>query len=299
MTAPLLKWPGGKAGTAQRIRARFPAQLVGVLREPFAGSAAFSLSLGWAANCILNDANARLMEVHRWVRDAPDSVVDALRSLPGEEDWRDAYYDVRSAFNAERVPALSAVQAARLIWLNKACFNGLYRENAAGGFNVPRGSYARLALPSAERIREVSVALQPATLTTGAYKSTVANASEGDWLYVDPPYDGKTFTGYVAGGFGWADQLDLARACAAAVGRGVHVVMSNAATDRMLMLLAFHGFHVETFTTTRSIGRTAESRSAPAHELLAWAGPGAPLTPDPSLLDLLNLAGSPSCTSPT
>jgi DNA adenine methylase len=276
--APLLKWPGGKARLAERIAARFPAgPCPGKLLEAFTGSGALFLHLADRVSAaVLADANAGLVNFHQVVRDAPGDLLAELEAFPHGEDWRASYYQVRQAYNDG--PRVGPRQAARLLFLNRTAFNGLYRENARGGMNAPAGDYLAPSYPTVGHVLAVSAVLELAEIRVADFRETLALAGAGDWSYVDPPYDPWTasanFTGYAAGGFGLEDQEALAVACLEASTRGASVVASNHGTPRMVTLWAELGYGAELFPIKRSIGCTAASRAAVATELLAWSPPG-------------------------
>jgi len=171
--------------------------------------------------------------VHRWIRDGADDVTRALAALP--EDWRAAYNDVRAEFNAADPRSLAS--AARLIWLQAASFNGLYRVNAAGEYNAPIGDRAEIRLPTAAHLSALSRALVGVELLVADFEAVIALVGPGDRLYCDPPYlaDGAAFTAY-AGVFGPNEHLRLYVAAGAAARRGARVAISNAASARAAAL---------------------------------------------------------------
>lgn len=278
---PLLQWPGGKRKIAARVADAFGGKCRGVYREPFLGSGAVYLYMrahGLCGPAFLSDANPRLVNFHAMVRDHPEDVNAAARELP-DRDFRDAYYEVRYAFNAG--PAIGAAQAARMLWLNRACFNGLYRENKRGEFNVPVGSKDRISLPSLAHILRVSDLLQDAAINFCDFRGQLAWAEPGDSIYCDPPYipasDTAAFTSYSRGGFTMDDQHALAGLASSAAKRGVHVVISNHDTEyaRSELYPEAMGFEVvDSFGVQRNIGGNAASRKK-APELLVRAGPPA------------------------
>lgn len=276
MIEPLLKWPGGKRRLVERIAARFPdGRCRGRLIEPFTGSASVFLGLGdRVARALLTDANLGLINFHQVTRERPIELAATLELayFPRGEAWREFYGVIRDDYND--LARVGTYAAARLLWLNRTSFNGLYRENRRGHMNAPPGDYATPNLPPPERILQVSEALERAEIREGDFRATIAEAEAGDWLYLDPPYDPLTgsadFTGYAAGGFSARDQEDLAVAALEARRRGVRVVASNHATEAMIRLWGECGFGLDTFPIKRSIGRTVESRGAIVHELLAW-----------------------------
>ena len=213
---PLMKWAGGKARLAPQICAAFGKSCTGTYYEPFIGSGAVFLyrrSMGMVKKAVLSDANAKLVEVHRAVRDDVEKVLNRLDELP-QDDWRERYYEVRERYNEG--PPNGALHAARFLWLNRAGFNGLYRENKKGIFNVPVGKYTRLSIPSADHFKRVSQLLQGVELVACGFQDIMVEAGEGDQVYCDPPYvplsETANFTGYFQADFGWDEQKALREA---------------------------------------------------------------------------------------
>lgn len=276
---PLLKWAGGKSRLAPEIQKAFTQSCSGTYLEPFTGSGAVFLYLranGLINRAVLSDANPKLMAVHEAVRDRVDAVLAALARLPGE-DWRERYYDVRAAYNAG--PWDGPEHAARFLWLNRAGFNGLYRENRSGEFNVPMGRYARLTIPSADHFRAVSALLQGTELITADFEQVLDRAHATDHVYCDPPYvplsETASFTGYCKEPFGHAEQQRLADAARRAGARGARVVLSNHDLPivRHELYREADGFkHMARPRVARAISRSAVSRVA-VSEVLAAIGP--------------------------
>lgn len=228
---PILKWAGGKARLADKIAQVFAGPCEGTYFEPFMGSGAVFLHLkaqGLVQKAVLSDANAKLVAMHQAIRDDVDGVLRALASLPGQ-DWRERYYEVREAYNEG--PFEGAGHAARFIWLNRAGYNGLYRENRHGHFNVPMGRYAELKLPDPEHFRRVSELLQDTELLSAGFEAVLGRAGEGDHVYCDPPYvplsQTACFTGYCSTPFDLDHQRLLAYEARQAALAGATVVLSN------------------------------------------------------------------------
>jgi len=276
---PIMKWAGGKARLAGQIAEAFGQPCTGTYYEPFLGSAAVFLHLraeGLVERAVLGDANDKLIEVHRAVRDDVEGLLRALDDLPGE-DWRDRYYEVREAYNAG--PQKGVRHAARFIWLNRAGFNGLYRENKKGKFNVPVGRYSRLSIPSADHFRAVSELLRGVELVTASFESLMQEPSEGDHVYCDPPYvplsETARFTGYCKAPFGISEQKELATVARKAAFKGARVVLSNhdLPVVRNELYPSSSGFrHVARPRVARAISRSARSRKKVA-EVIAAIGP--------------------------
>ena len=276
---PILKWAGGKARLAASIASAFGERCEGTYYEPFVGSAAVYLHLkaaGLVDKAVLSDANPKLIEVHRAVRDELDALLSAIDELP-TEDWRDRYYEVRESYNDS--PQQGVKHAARFLWLNRAGFNGLYRENKSGAFNVPVGRYAALNFPSREHFQQVSELLQGTELVESGFEQVMRRAGEGDHVYCDPPYvpltETASFTGYCKSPFGHTEQKALATSARRAAFNGARVVLSNHDLPivRNELYPSSSGFeHVARPRVARAIGRSALSRGK-VPEVIAAIGP--------------------------
>ena len=256
---PFLKWAGGKRWLTARYPQLFPEK-PGHLVEPFCGSAAIFFAIS-PATATLSDANARLMECYKSIRDEVDTFLhhfDAFSALHS----RSFYYDIR-----DKVLRTSAERAAQFVYLNRVCFNGIYRENLAGIFNVPLGTKSTPKLKS-DDFYAISSALQAVAISHGDFEQPIDAAQPGDLLYLDPPYVTKhNFNGFIKYNqtlFSWADQERLAAAVIRAHQRGVSVILSNAdhADIRALYSVNFRIIAVERSTVIASSaqfrGRTTE-----------------------------------------
>ncbi|MEQ1564894.1 MAG: Dam family site-specific DNA-(adenine-N6)-methyltransferase [Myxococcota bacterium] len=274
---PILKWAGGKSRLAGQIADAFGTPCAGTYYEPFVGSAAVFLHLkaaGLIRHAVLSDANDKLAAVHRTVRDDVDGLLAAIRTLP-TEDWRDRYYEVREAYNEG--PFDGTLHAARFLWLNRAGYNGLYRENRKGEFNVPCGRYAALKLPDADHFREVSRLLQDTEIRGATFGEVLAAAGPGDQVYCDPPYvplsETACFTGYCSLAFDLKEQKALALAARRAAFNGATVVLSNhdLPVVRNELYPSSSGFrHVARPRVARAISRGARGSVS---EVIAAIGP--------------------------
>lgn len=233
---PFIKWAGGKVGLVAEIVRVLPP-VFGRYFEPFAGGAALFWTLRPSRGAVLADANRDLVACYWSVRNEVDAVVEELRTLRCD---RAVYEDVRRRFNTERTMA-SAVRAAWFIYLNRCGFNGLFRVNRRGEFNVSFGRYTNPTILNEPLLRACSAALAGAKVVCQDFAVTCAQAVAGDLVYFDPPYvpASKTanFTGYTPGGFGPAERARYHATCDELVERGVHVVASNSNT---VEALAFH-----------------------------------------------------------
>lgn len=243
MTKPLLKWVGGKRSfvpmLADGIRS-YLEKSKGTYIEPFIGGGAMAFALG-LPKMSLSDKNGWLMEFYAVVRDNPEGLSAALRGLtlsPGIH--KEAYLEVRETEFDDPI-----TQAAKLLYLNKLCFNGLFRVNKSGQFNVPYGdareklsveelckSGLSTIFPNKERIAGASETLKDAYLSAGDFEGVIGHADDGDFLYIDPPYD-ETYGNYTPGGFTSTDQHRLAVALYKADKRGAKIVLHNSNTKKI------------------------------------------------------------------
>ncbi len=238
MAKPFLKWAGGKGRLAPLIAERVRRESLTIARyhEPFLGGGAVFFALqdeGLIGDASLADSNADLIGAYRAIRDDVEGVIDALgehsrRYLAREPSQRGLYYyEVRNQRGLRR----SDRKAARLLFLNKTCYNGLYRVNSKGHFNVPHGRYVNPTILDEERLREASGALAATDLHTEDFAEACARARPGDFVYLDPPYQPlsatSAFTQYTSGDFGFADQERLRDAFDDLTARGVPALLSN------------------------------------------------------------------------
>lgn len=239
---PFLKWAGGKRWLIQRYATWFSD--VGSSRyvEPFLGSAAVFFSLSPRA-ALLSDVNSDLIATYKAIRDSWSSVYACLAehdSLHSNE----YYYEIRA-----QVPACIVARAARFIYLNRTCFNGLYRVNKKGHFNVPIGSKSR-ALLATDDFEAISRKLSTAELLCGDFEEVIDRCGEGDFIFADPPYTVKHnnngFIKYNENLFSWGDQERLKNSLDAAKRRGARIMVSNA--DHASVRELYKGRHIQTLS---------------------------------------------------
>ncbi len=220
---PFLKWPGGKRWLVSEHVDWFSSEN-GRHIEPFlGGGAAFFRSMPQSA--ILTDANTQLISTYEALRDEPTKVLSHLQHHHLSHNTA-YYYSIRD--RSFRSPAS---KAAQFIYLNRTCFNGIYRVNLRGGFNVPIGTKSCVLMPT-DDFQAVSELLRRAKLRARDFAITIKLAREKDFLYIDPPYtvqhNNNNFVKYNEHIFSWADQIRLAQASLRAAKRGVKVLISNA-----------------------------------------------------------------------
>lgn len=263
---PILKWAGGKSWMVDRLRAAMPSTFRRYY-EPFAGGAALFFSgAADGHHAILADENVDLMKFYRIVRDEPERLIAACSDFAVTKE---NYYAARDQWDHER--ATPVERAARFLYLNKTCFNGLWRVNGKGLFNVPWGKKAPdLAWIDAEAIMSASRMLADAILSYAVDCDSLflRHANEGDFVYLDPPYDtdGANFTKYTTNGFDRAATDRLFRAIRELSARGVYVLASNAATSHVMGVLndahALGGVvYATTFSAPRRVGAKTRARA--------------------------------------
>jgi DNA adenine methylase len=257
---PIVKWAGGKHRLLGELLPRTPKTYLRYF-EPFVGGGALFFGLRPAA-AFLSDLNVALMDTYRAVRDDVEAVIAELAIHRAHHD-DDYYYAMRDVWNQggeERV----AARAASFIYLNKTCYNGLWRVNSHGGFNVPMGRYVNPPILDEDGLRAASRALRDAHLDTGGFERVLDDARAGDFIYFDPPYDPVSdtsdFTSYTAGRFGKPEQERLAEVFRELHGRGCGVMLSNSDTPFVHRLYA--GFKVERVSCNRAINSRADARGA-------------------------------------
>lgn len=229
--------------------------------EPFAGSAVFFFDL-MPGTAVLGDLNPEVMRTYEAVRDVPGDVCEYLYSIPQTSD---AYYTLR-ALSPDQLNC--AQRAARLIFLMKACFNGVYRTNQQGKFNVPLGNKF-FALPTATEIAAASKALENVSFVQGDFEQAVKEAKANDFVYLDPPYsDGSRFRGEYSyqGSFQASDQKRLISTCHDLTERGVKVLLSFKECDSLRSSL--EGWTLVRLNVNRSVAGFAHARRF-ASEILA------------------------------
>ena len=270
---PLLKWAGGKRRLLQTLFEVFPANFDLTRNnffEPFVGGGAvlFGLANHISAakmgslskkqkSIIVSDTNEELINFYKVVRDSPGDLSNKIRDLAKKTD-RDDFYSVRSSS-----PKTKVGRAARLLYLNRLCFNGLYRVNSKGEFNVPYGRYINPKIYNPELIKACSEWLKTVQISEATFKDAVTRAKKGDLVYFDPPYiplsATASFASYAKEGFCEKDQRELAKVIAALTKKGVYVVLSN--SDTKLSRQIFGDLNLFSVPVGRSISANGAARS--------------------------------------
>lgn len=253
-----MKWAGGKTQLLPQLTAAAPATY-GRYIEPFLGGGAFYFHLR-PAQAVIADSNGELIAMYRAVAADADAVFEALQVMEHTEEF---YYQVR-ALDWTTLTATEA--AARTLFLNRTCFNGLYRVNRKGQFNVPFGRYTKLSLPDLAQLRSAAGVLRSAEIIQGDYLDVLGRyASPGDLVFLDPPYVPvglySDFKRYTKEQFSEDDHRRLAAEVRRLAGLGCHVLLTN--SNHPLVHELYEGFTVEVIPTKRFInsrgnGRTGE-----------------------------------------
>ena len=234
LVAPMLKWVGGKRQLLDVLAPLLPDKFTAYC-EPFVGGGAMLFGLQ-PKTAYVNDINQELIRVYEVIKNDVEALIDALEGFKNESDY---YYSVRDwDRDKKKYAELPDVKkAARILYLNKTCYNGLFRVNNAGEFNTPFGDYRNPNIVNAPTLRAVSAYLNAASvrLTCGDYAKVLQALPEGAFAYLDPPYDPvsdtASFTGYAKGGFSRDEQIRLRESCDELHRRGIKFMLSNSATD--------------------------------------------------------------------
>lgn len=271
--SPFVKWVGGKRGLLSEILPRVP-QKFGAYYEPFLGGGAVFFAIHHRAErAYLSDVNLDLVRAYRAIRDDVHGVIATLREWTRDK----AFYLELRARTAEGES--DAFAAARFVYLLKCGFNGLWRVNRAGGFNVPFGKNTAPVL-DAETLHRCSSALQGVSIEHEDFRPALLSAREGDFVYADPPYvpvsATSDFASYAAGGFGVDDQRRLANVARLLGERGVRVLLSNSGAPFVRELYA-DGFEVHEVAAARAINSKVDRRGKVGELLIETRAPRAML----------------------
>lgn len=269
---PMLKWAGGKTQLLPEIFQRAP-KVFNAYHEPFVGSAAVFFALA-PQEATLSDTNLNLINLYKHTKNATGELSDALllleekfNSLPPDQK-SDYYYAQRTRFNSETQGSVG--HSALMVFLNKTGFNGMYRENPKGEFNIPFGKKTKVNLPTLSHLESCKERLSRAEILHTGFESITGRAKPGDFVYFDPPYvplsKTASFTSYQANGFSLADQARLASVFCSLNAQGVSVLLSNSDTPEVRDL--YHEFTVDTVYARRNINSKGSGRGAVAEVLV-------------------------------
>lgn len=259
---PFTKWTGGKRQLLPIIKSLMPNQF-NTYYEPFVGGGALFFDLV-RERAVINDFNAALINCYQQIKDNPEQVIASLLEH-AEKNSKDYYLELRSFDRDHRLDELSLPeQAARVLYMLRVNFNGLYRVNAKNQFNVPYGRYKNPKIVDQQLIMTVSNYLNTANVTilNGDFEQAVEGAQTGDFVYFDPPYiplsETSAFTSYTHEGFSYEDQVRLRDTVRELHDKGVYVMLSNSSSPLVAEL--YEEFNVRYVQATRTNGATSSSR---------------------------------------
>lgn len=265
LVSPVLKWVGGKRQLISDIEPLIPKS-ISTYVEPFVGGGAVLFHLQ-PKKAIINDYNQELMNVYQVIKDKPNELIEVLQEHKGLNS-EDYFYEIRSLDRSENYENMTDVEkAGRVIYLNKTCFNGLFRVNRAGFFNTPYGRYKNPSIVDEVTIKAVSNYFNSANIKflTGDYKEALKRLRRGAFVYFDPPYmpisASSSFTGYTEHGFDYEKQVELRDECLKLHNRGVRFLQSNSYSPEILELYSDQKvFNIEIVQAKRSINSQADKR---------------------------------------
>ena len=259
---PFVKWAGGKRQLLEEIRKYIPKNF-STYYEPFLGGGAVLFDLQ-PKRFVINDINSEMINVYRTVQSDVESLVNELFTYKNSPDF---FYKIREIDRSAGFAEITGLKrAARIIYLNKTCFNGLFRVNSRGQFNVPFGSYTNPDFINETTLRAVNKYLNEpdGKILNVDFEEALQDAGKGSFVYIDPPYDpvsdSSSFTGYTLDGFGKEEQRRLKLVCDNLSSRGSRFLLSNSATDFINNL--YSGYRIEIVRAKRHINASANGRGA-------------------------------------
>jgi DNA adenine methylase len=260
LVAPFLKWVGGKRQIIPAIAEHLP-KTIKVYIEPFIGGGALLFHLQ-PKRAIINDFNSELINVYSVIKNDLESLVIDLKKHKNESDY---FYEIRGIDRTGEIEKLTnAERASRIIYLNKTCFNGLYRVNSSGEFNSPFGKYKNPNIINEPTLRAVNHYLNTndIQIINGDYLEILQKADKNSFVYLDPPYhpvsESSNFTGYVQGGWDESDQIRLREACDDLTKRGINFLQSNSSAD--FIKQQYTNYSINTIKANRAINSNGEKR---------------------------------------
>lgn len=262
LLSPILKWVGGKRQLLSEIIPLIDESCDNYV-EPFIGGGAVLFRLQ-PKKAIINDYNTELINVYRTVRDDLDGLVALLKEHE-KYNSSDYYYEVRALDRTPDFDKMSnSEKAARIIYLNKTCYNGLYRVNSLGQFNSPYGKYKNPNIVNEVVLRAISKYLNgnEISIRSGDYKDVLNDIEKNSFVYLDPPYmpisSSSSFTGYTEGGFGYDKQVELKEECDKLNSKGVHFLQSNSDCEEIREL--YKAYRIKVVKAKRAINSDAKKR---------------------------------------
>lgn len=271
LVAPFLKWVGGKRQLMSSIVELLPKNIKDLnYAEPFIGGGAVLFHLQ-PKNAIINDFNKELINVYEVIK---NNLSELIADLKEHDNNADYFYQIRSLDRTDEFHNLTPVQrASRVIYLNKTCFNGLYRVNNAGEFNAPFGRYKNPNIVNEPTLKAVSkyLNLNNIILKSGDYAHALADVTENSFVYLDPPYhpisENSNFTGYVQGGWDIFDQARLRNTCNELNERGIKFLLSNSSSPQIKDL--YEDYKITTVKANRAINSNGADRGEVGYNIVS------------------------------
>ncbi|ALJ26293.1 DNA adenine methylase [Porphyromonas gingivalis] len=262
LIAPFLKWVGGKRQLIPEIKNLLPKGILShPYYEPFIGGGALLFELQ-PKNATINDYNEELINVYKVIRDNPHELIEDLKKHKNTAEY---FYEIRAIDRNPLFINLTDIErASRIIYLNKTCYNGLYRVNNAGEFNSPFGKYKNPNIVNEPVIKAVSKYLNTAKIQifNGDYQTILKDIPRSSFVYLDPPYhpisQSANFTGYVQGGWDEKDQIRLRNVCNTLNERGIKFLLSNSSSDFIKEIYSDYNIYV--VQATRAVNSDSSKR---------------------------------------
>lgn len=261
--APFVKWAGGKRQLLSQIKERMPEKYNNYF-EPFVGGGAVAFEL-LPEKALINDINKALINAYKQICDAPDAFLKTVNNLDAEmwEDGKKYYYSLREHYNDKLMKAEYDVELAALfVFINKHCFNGLYRVNGKGLFNVPYNNSRRVSVDEGA-IRDISKYLQGISIIDGDFEEACKGAKKGDFIFIDSPYaplNPTSFESYTKEGFDIESHRRLARLYDELTERGCYCMLTNHNTELINELYGNKDYKIDVVSVKRMINSDASNR---------------------------------------
>ncbi|WP_336248595.1 DNA adenine methylase [Stomatohabitans albus] len=259
--SPIVKWVGGKRQLLPKIKNYIPLEIA-TFYEPFLGGGAVLFDIQ-PCNAVVSDINSELINLYKVVKDDVESLIEDLSKHKNDSSY---FYEIRSLDRDKNTyKKLSNIErASRIYYLNKTCYNGLFRVNQLGQFNAPFGKYKNPNFTNPNILRAVSEYFNESNIEFKCvdFEEAIVGIRKGDFVYFDPPYDpisdSANFTGYAKGGFNRDEQIRLKILCDQLTEKGVKLLLSNASTEFILDL--YRDYNIEFIKAKRAINSNGDER---------------------------------------
>ena len=266
---PVLKWAGGKRQLLPQLQEYFPKKKYTKYYEPFVGGGAVLFHLQ-PKKAVINDYNEDLINLYICIKNNLEELIEKLKYYETKNDSV-SYYEIRGVDRTDEYKNWTSVEkAARLVYLNRTCYNGLFRMNSAGQFNSPYGSYKNPCICNEPVLRAMNKYFNENEIEfrTGDFEDACKDAPKGSFIYLDPPYDQYdeqlNFVGYTKDGFTRDDQIRLKKMCDRLIEKGCYVMISNSKTPFIVELYndtaKYITYTINTVNARRNINSNAQKR---------------------------------------